>query len=381
MDVRRNLALAVANQFTKDGVVCPSNVKRGVFTTGAVDNIDESGRFEMHGTAISLTSHPSRANPGVDSRPLDFSDLENASMKLPDNYSNVPIIEEHAGQISFPPIPEGSATPGFLRDLSGDTTHQAWLSHVHEVLTENNGNPFGPPVTYSGFFSHSQRDEDVRPRATVGVFSTFLEKASSMSMQKHAMQVVMKATEFVNPGQIPVIVGDCPLYVQQKKCQMAYSDEQYISFEFEFEFSLNEPAHPSRDMTTDEATRNEAARAAPLVTNQAERGYGQPRQRENDNQHRESDNQHRESDNQLRENDNQHRENDNQHRESDNQHRESDNQHRESDNQHRESDNQHRESDNQHRESNNQLRENDNQHRESNNQLRENDNQHRESDN
>ncbi|KAL8625684.1 hypothetical protein ACOMHN_043959 [Nucella lapillus] len=85
----------------------------------------------------------------------------------------------------------------------------------------------GPPATVVVWTlaGGSQRDEDVRPRATVGVFPTFLEKASSMSMQKHAMQVVMKATEFVNPGQIPVIVGDCPLYVQQKKCQMAYSDE------------------------------------------------------------------------------------------------------------------------------------------------------------
>jgi len=29
----------------------------------------------------------------------------------------------------------------------------------------------------------------------------------------------------MNPGQIPVIVGDCPLYAQQKKCQWVYPDE------------------------------------------------------------------------------------------------------------------------------------------------------------
>ena len=60
---------------------------------------------------------------------------------------------------------------------------------------------------------------------TVGVFPIFEEKASTMAMQKHAMLVVKKAIDFINPGQIPVIVGDCPLHVQQKKCQWVYPDE------------------------------------------------------------------------------------------------------------------------------------------------------------
>ena len=42
-------------------------------------------------------------------------------------------------------------------------------------------------------------------------------------MQKHAMLV--KAIEFVNPGQVPVIEGDCPLCAQQKKCQWTYPNE------------------------------------------------------------------------------------------------------------------------------------------------------------
>ena len=57
MEVRKGLAISVSQRFAEDGVVLPSNIKRGVFTTGAVDNIDESGRTELHGTAISLTNH------------------------------------------------------------------------------------------------------------------------------------------------------------------------------------------------------------------------------------------------------------------------------------------------------------------------------------
>ena len=71
-------------------------------------------------------------------------------------------------------------------------------------------------MTYSGFFSHLQYAEDVRPRATVGIFPIFYEKASSMAMLKHAMLVAKKATDFINPGPVPVIVGDSPLCPAEK---------------------------------------------------------------------------------------------------------------------------------------------------------------------
>ena len=67
MDVRRGLAQAISRRFAEDGVVVPSNIKRGVFNNGGVDNIDESGRIELHGTAIFVTNHLTRDNMGVDS--------------------------------------------------------------------------------------------------------------------------------------------------------------------------------------------------------------------------------------------------------------------------------------------------------------------------
>lgn len=39
------------------------------------------------------------------------------------------------------------------------------------------------------------------------------------------MLVVKKAIAFLNPGQIPVIEGDCPLYARQKRCQMLFPEE------------------------------------------------------------------------------------------------------------------------------------------------------------
>ena len=225
MDVRRGLALAVSRQFAKDGVVVPSNIKRGVFTTGGVDNIDESGRIELHGTAISLTNHLTHENIGVSPPPLTLDVVEGTTIKLPDDFAIVPYIDEYAGDITLSSIPDETARPAFAEYLRAGLPEEAWLNHLHKVMKEEDGKLQETPVTYSGFLSHGQSKEDVRPRATVGVFPIFYEKASTMAMQKHSMLVVKKAIEFVNPGQVPVIEGDCPLYAQQKKCQWGYPDE------------------------------------------------------------------------------------------------------------------------------------------------------------
>ena len=87
MEVRKGLAISVSKRFAKDGVVLPSNIKRGVFTTGAVDNIDESGRTELHGTAISLTNHLTHENTGISPPALRLDAPENATVHLPEDFA------------------------------------------------------------------------------------------------------------------------------------------------------------------------------------------------------------------------------------------------------------------------------------------------------
>ena len=72
MEVRKCLAKAVSKRWSDDGVVVPVNVKRGLFVTGSVDNMDESGRHEFHGTAMTLTAHATEQNPGHDPPPLTY---------------------------------------------------------------------------------------------------------------------------------------------------------------------------------------------------------------------------------------------------------------------------------------------------------------------
>ena len=57
--VESNIALSMYKQFETDGVVCPSNMRKGLFTAGAMDNIDHNpssttAESSFHGTGISI---------------------------------------------------------------------------------------------------------------------------------------------------------------------------------------------------------------------------------------------------------------------------------------------------------------------------------------
>ena len=63
MDISTDLANEVIAQYEEDGVVCPLKLLEGVFTCGAVDNIDHNpsamtAKDSFHGTAISLRQFP-----------------------------------------------------------------------------------------------------------------------------------------------------------------------------------------------------------------------------------------------------------------------------------------------------------------------------------
>ena len=60
----------------------------------------------------------------------------------------------------------------------------------------------------------------------------FCDNAHSVAMVKHGMDVIMKATELVNPAQIPVLTLDQPLYTIAKQIQWSwpsmYGEEKYV---------------------------------------------------------------------------------------------------------------------------------------------------------
>lgn len=69
LEISAQLGDAVVAQYVEDGVLCPPALKKHVFTTAAVDNIDHNpsattAQSSFHGTSLSLFQHPSPDQPG-----------------------------------------------------------------------------------------------------------------------------------------------------------------------------------------------------------------------------------------------------------------------------------------------------------------------------
>ena len=155
--------------------------------------------------------------------PLDYNVPEGTSVELPVDFEFVPYLNGCARDITLSPSGIGTIQPPFPDDYINDVNDEAWLKHVHKVLAEKQGELQDIPMTYSGFFSHCHGSDNVRPRATVGVFLVLILRKSSINGNAKTCNAhVKKVTSFVNPGQILVIVGDCHLYGIQKKCQWRY---------------------------------------------------------------------------------------------------------------------------------------------------------------
>ena len=224
MDVRKQFARTVTKFWSQAGVVIPPSVPRKIFVTCSTDNCDISGRYEYHGTLYTITAHVTQDNPGECPPPLNFKDgLEDTEIRIPDEYSNVPYIEDYCENVKLPSITNGITRKNLSKDSQCESPDQQWVKHACDVIANDKLDEI--PITWSGYHSYQQELHHIRPKASIGLFPEFYEKAATMHMQKHGMKMMMKATEYANPGQIPVLVADGPLYILLKKLQWAYPDE------------------------------------------------------------------------------------------------------------------------------------------------------------
>ena len=63
------ITIYTCERFKEDGVVSPACLRKGLFTVGALDNLDHNpssttSQSSFHGTGISLFQFPTRSNPG-----------------------------------------------------------------------------------------------------------------------------------------------------------------------------------------------------------------------------------------------------------------------------------------------------------------------------
>ena len=228
--LENQLATAVCQDIEKKGVVCPAQLRKGLFTIGALDNLDHNpssttAKGSFHGTAISLFQSPTRSKMGHLQDEICLASLEARKKHvLPDNFTVVPavalkkdsVMGQCYGSQAPPPPNEIEAIEGHVQ--RSQTQEKCWLEHAiklmeKEILDE------GDAIAWSAYHASRQEISDLLEPATTQLLPLFYEKSATAAMIKHGMDVHMRATHFLNPGQIPVIAMDAPLYALAKLTQ------------------------------------------------------------------------------------------------------------------------------------------------------------------
>jgi len=229
LEITAILGEAVVRQYVEEGVVCSPLLRKGVFTTAATDNVDHNptattAQSSFHGTSISVFQHPSSENPGEERAPIRIVETKAKKVpELPESFTNIQPAH-------LPKDPEPSVTETFdLPDPESVMFHLKqefeWLERVSAAKEVGDGG-----ITWSAYHSSQERAQPFES-SIVCLLPLLRDEAHSAATIKHVMSKVKDTVNFLNPGQIPVIAADQPLFALAKQIQWhwpEYGEDQYV---------------------------------------------------------------------------------------------------------------------------------------------------------
>ena len=157
---------------------------------------------------------------------IDWSSLRKLS--LPEEYANVPAVSCKTDRLSVPHLAFDNEATGLL--VAGRADEEKWFDHSLQLLTKESLMK-DYYVSWAAFHASLESDP-LYPPAITTLLPLFYEKAATISMVKHGMDVLQSITAHINPGQIPVMAFDQPLFALAKFVQWCWLDthgeERYI---------------------------------------------------------------------------------------------------------------------------------------------------------
>ena len=190
-------------------------MRHGLFTIGALDNLDHNpssttSKGSFHGTGISLFQFPTSAKFGnVQSDITLHLPGVTKNHQLPDYYVNVPAVALQTTKVSVPQQLTVSVSQENQLE-NAQSKENNWLAHASKLL-EKHEVESGDTISWSAFHASLQNRPENLSSCLTQLLPLFYEKASTAAMIKHGITVLQHATEFLNPGQIPVMAFDAPL--------------------------------------------------------------------------------------------------------------------------------------------------------------------------
>ena len=92
-----------------------------------------------------------------------------------------------------------------------------WLEVVKKTF-ENRNSEIAKNTSWAAFHASELSNVNVIPSITA-LLPLFCEGAHSAAMVRHGLDVIKQAVDYLNPGQVPVVAMDQPLYALAKQIQ------------------------------------------------------------------------------------------------------------------------------------------------------------------
>ena len=200
MEIEESLASSISERFVPDGCVVPANLRKGLLTIGALDNLDHQPFSAPNGWKSWGTQ---RSDP--------FTITRTRTLTTGKVCSCAPRQAKHQQFCNTSKNHEETGCSLIVE--KGE--EKRWMEetlvkfHKENVMADD-------MFTWAAFHSAKQVEKD--PPALTALLSIFYKKAATPAMIKHGMDVIRQATTFLNPGQVPVITVDQPLFALVKAC-------------------------------------------------------------------------------------------------------------------------------------------------------------------
>lgn len=228
IEVENEIAASQCEQYRKDGVVCPNQLRNGLFTVSALDNLDHNpssttSQGSFHGTGISIIQQPTTDQPGViRNHPAivtNRTSISSKSLILPESFSIVPAVYMKHTTTEVPEIANTTRSNGANHIDGANVQEEQWIQHASELLQQDLVQE--QSLSWAAYHASRQPQPNECPAITA-LLPLFVEKADSAAMVKHGMSIIQNVTEFLNPGQIPVMACDCPIFAMSKYIQWKF---------------------------------------------------------------------------------------------------------------------------------------------------------------
>ena len=226
LEVSALLGESVVNQYVTDGVVCPPILRKGLFTTSAMDNIDHNptattASTSFLGTSISMFQHPTLDSEGEIRPNLQLSDVTEAGKvpEIPESYTNI----EPAFFNKKNPEPHLAANFKMLDHIvfrRNLVPEYDWLEKVNLTQAVD----ASVDITWSAHHASQRRSQGFKVSIT-SLLPLLRDQAHSVATVKHVLNKVSETVAFLNPGQTPVITADQPLYALAKQIQWHWPEK------------------------------------------------------------------------------------------------------------------------------------------------------------